>query len=392
MSYRKFSADYLFDGHRLLGKDQVLITDEAGMIHQVCGIEDAGEGIEFLPGLISPGFINCHCHLELSHLRGLIPRKTGLVDFVFAVVSRRRTGPDQIREAIANAELEMISEGIVAVGDICNTADTIPLKSAARLDYYNFIESIGWLPSQARERFTESRNLYNHFIVAGADPDRLALVPHAPYSVSKELWACLKPGFAGKTITIHNQETAAEDEFFTAATGQLTRMYEMMKIDNSWFNPTGSGSLDFYLDELKGAAKIILVHNTCSTPADLQRMKEMGPGLFCCLCPNANEYIEGRLPDIAAMEKLDMPIVIGTDSLASNSRLSVLEELKTIRKNQPHIAIERLLTWATSNGARALQMEHSLGDFTKGKKPGIVLIGSPGQDLLGPESRCRRLL
>ena len=75
--------------------------------------------------MIVPGFINCHCHLELSHLKGRIPEKQGLVDFVFSVSMGRRSDPAEVQaEPIQEAEEEMLNAGIVAVGDICNTADT----------------------------------------------------------------------------------------------------------------------------------------------------------------------------------------------------------------------------------------------------------------------------
>ncbi len=89
---------------------------------------EAGEDIQKLDGLISPGFTNCHCHLELSHLKGLIPEGTGLVDFVFSVVTKRNTTEELIQQAIKDAENEMINNGIVAVGDICNNADTLLQK------------------------------------------------------------------------------------------------------------------------------------------------------------------------------------------------------------------------------------------------------------------------
>jgi cytosine/adenosine deaminase-related metal-dependent hydrolase len=80
------------------------------------------------------------------------------------------------------------------------------------------------------------------------------------------------------------------------------------------------------------------------------------------------------MPDIDLLMKHDCDIVLGTDSLASNHQLSILEEIKTIHQQFPHIGTETMLRWATSNGARALQMGSFLGSFEKGKKPGVVLI------------------
>src|SRR3954454_16729112 len=140
MSYLKFNADYLFTGTEMLDSNSVLVTNEEGIIEDVVKIEDAGEDIQYIKGIISPGLVNCHCHLELSHMRGLIPEKTGLVDFVFKVVTERFHSEEEITNAIAAAEYEMLRNGIVAVGDICNNTHTLAQKQKGRMRYYNFIE------------------------------------------------------------------------------------------------------------------------------------------------------------------------------------------------------------------------------------------------------------
>ncbi|MFI5124192.1 MAG: amidohydrolase family protein [Chitinophagales bacterium] len=392
MTYRKFQADYLFDGYKLLDDTHVLVTNEDGTVREIADFTEVGEGVQRFKGLISPGFINCHCHLELSHLKGLIPMKTGLVSFVLSVVNQRGTDRESIQAAISKAESDMLAGGIVAVGDICNTSDTLSQKSARRLDYYHFIELAGWLPSQAESRFDSGRILYDQFAGIEGNTRHLSLNPHAAYSVSPGLWDLLKKGFPHKTITIHNQETAAEDEFFISKQGGLTGLYAMMNIDNSHFSPAGTSSLAYYLPQLESAQNILLVHNTFTSAEDLARATAFSPGLFFCLCPNANLFIENKLPDIPAMVNAGSNLVIGTDSLASNGQLSVLEEMKTIKKHFPEIETGRILQWATSNGARALQFENKRGDFKAGKKPGLVLIEYKGMDPLDAESSCRRIL
>src|SRR6201991_1314349 len=100
MNYRKFQATQLFTGTEMLGTDNVLITDEKGKIEDIINIQDAGENIQHLDGVLAPGFINCHCHLELSHMKGLIPEETGLVQFVFNVVKQRHFPDEEILAAI----------------------------------------------------------------------------------------------------------------------------------------------------------------------------------------------------------------------------------------------------------------------------------------------------
>ncbi len=392
MPYRKFQADYLFTGNTLMNNAQVLITDEKGIIKEILSQEQAGEGVEVFSGILSPGFINAHCHLELSHLKNKIPEKTGLANFVYKVVTERHFAQEEITSAMKKAVEEMSQNGIVAIGDICNNDLAIVAKNDESLDYYNFIEVSGWNPSIAPERFKHSKSIYNKYIENGK---KTSLVPHAPYSVSYPLWEKITPYFSGKIVTIHNQETLAEDEFFNYGTGELNKIYEMMKIDNSFYKSPGTSSLQSYFGKFSDAASVILVHNTFLKQNDLDYItgnKSSGQIVSFCLCPNANIYIENAFPPVEMLIDNKVNIVIGTDSLASNHQLDILEELKTISKKLPDIKTELMLTWATMNGAKALQMENNLGSFERGKRPGVVLIENTKSDKFTPESKARRIL
>ncbi|HSN10117.1 MAG TPA: hypothetical protein VLS85_13850, partial [Hanamia sp.] len=158
MRYRKLKADYLFTGEKLLKGENVLITNGEGNIINIVNEADAGEEVEVFEGIISPGFINAHCHLELSHLKNIIPEGTGLVDFVFKVVSERHFEESEILRSMEIAEQEMLRKGIVAVGDISNNSLSATQKKKKNLQYYNFIETSGWLPQIAEARFDKSKN------------------------------------------------------------------------------------------------------------------------------------------------------------------------------------------------------------------------------------------
>jgi cytosine/adenosine deaminase-related metal-dependent hydrolase len=406
MVFRKFQAENIFTGMEMLDNNYVLITDDKGNVQEIVNEKDAGEDIQRLKGLLSPGFVNCHCHLELSHMKGLIPEKTGLVDFVFKVVTQRYFLEEEISESIKYAENEMLQNGIVAVGDICNNLSTLPQKLEGNLHYHNFIEVSGWLPSVAQVRFERSKHFYKFF---KEEFGSTSLVPHAPYSVSENLWERLEPFFQNRLVTIHNQETAFEDEFFRLGSGDFVRMYKMMNIDNSSFQPSGKSSLQTYYSKLKKASSVILVHNTFTSQEDVEFvLQQSAPGnqasaiknvrfemgnakSLWCLCINANLYIEDALPPVDMLRSNNCDIVIGTDSLASNNSLSVLDELKTIHHHFPLIPLTELLQWATLNGAKALGIENKFGNFEKGKKPGIILIEKVERETLLPSSTSKRI-
>ncbi|MDE3252362.1 MAG: amidohydrolase family protein [Bacteroidota bacterium] len=379
MGFRKFRSSQLFTGSAMLDDSQVLVTQEDGTIEAIVPLPDAGEGIQTIDGILSPGFVNCHCHLELSHMQDRIPEKTGLVDFVFSVVKDRHFPEEAILDAIDRAETDMLTHGIVAVGDICNNTLTVPQKQKGRMAYYNFVEVTGFLPPAAQSRFDTSYEYYQAFqqLTQPQTPNpkpQTSLSPHAPYSVSDNLWKLIQPFFNRQTVTIHNQETAFEDSLFKNKEGDFMRMYQMMQMDTSFFQPTGKSSLQSYLANMKEAAQILLVHNTFTQEADIQYAASVSDHINWCLCINANQYIEQRLPPVELLRQQDARIVLGTDSLASNHSLSILDEIKTLLKHFPHLPIPELLTWATLNGAQALQMDGSLGSFEAGKTPGVINI------------------
>ena len=387
--YQKFQATQIFTGTELLEGPLVLITKNDGTIEAIVGVEEAGEQIQHFDGILSPGFINAHCHLELSHLKNKIGVNVGLQEFVKQIVAIRKVEEYIIADAIEKAEDEMFTNGIVAVGDICNTLDTLSVKEKHKIAYYSFIELYDLDPTRAYDKIKAG------VIMQDAFQDkciRAALVPHAPYSVSFNLWKLLTNYFGSNTISMHNQETKDENEFFEKKSGSFLGMYERTKVSLDFFEATGRSSLQSVLPYFKKAARSILVHNSFTSKEDIQAVEKEMPNSFWCLCPNANWYIEKTLPPIDLLRSQNATIVLGSDSYASNWSLNIMDEIKTIQKHFSSIPLAEMLQWATMNGARALQMESSVGSFEKGKKPGVVLIEGVESGLVVKNSTVKRIL
>lgn len=366
----KLAADDIFDGRRFLGPDRVLILDSSGVVSAVVPRSWAGENIRQVEGWLCPGFINAHCHLELSHLQGNIPEHTGLPAFLTAVMEQRQPpGPEVLQAAIATAGQAMQAEGIVAVGDICNTAATLPYKLSSPLYWHSFVECMGFVDATAPQRLEHSATVYAQFRSQNLPA---SLAPHAPYSVSATLFRLLAGMENNTPLTIHNQECAAEDELYRHKTGAFLEFYRHFGINIDKFEATGRSSLQSYLPYLKDAARLLLVHNTFTSEEDIRFAN--APGISWCLCPNANAYIENRLPDVPMFLRNGAKLVLGTDSLASNHQLSIWSEIKTLQQHFPSIPLADILQWATLNGAEALGLEETLGSFEKGKRPGIVQV------------------
>lgn len=368
----KFKPQSLFTGHTIIeGGNTVVVTTQDGTIVDVIPAAEAGDDCQELSGMLSPGFINAHCHLELSHLKGAIPTQTGLSEFVKQIVPKRAAAQEVIDAAIEVAETEMLDNGIVAVGDICNTADTIAAKTKGKIAYYNFIEIYGLDPLQAAQKMEAGMALQNEYINNGL---KAVIVPHAPYSVPAALLQLLSEAYGPHTVSIHNQETKAENDFFENKTGAFVDMYARVGVELDFFTPTKNTSLQSVLPYLKDAAKTIWVHNSFTSVSDIGAVQATNTDAYWCLCPSANQYIENTMPPVQLLRDQGANIIVGTDSYASNWSLNMLDELKKIQAHNPAIPLAEMLTWITSNGARALQMDNQLGTIEKGKKPGLVLI------------------
>ena len=370
--YKKLNATHFFYENQLRDSvDKVLIFNEKDEFIAFVDIKEAGDDIQYFEGILSPGFVNAHCHLELSHMKGMIPVHTGLQKFVKQIVALRQVSPEAIHEAIINAEAEMMANGIVAVGDISNTLDTLKQKAKHNLAYYSFVELYDLDPTRAADKILAGLEIQKQF---QENCVRASLVPHAPYSVTNELWNLLSAHFGIHTISLHNQETPDENDFFKTKTGSFLGMYERTKVNLDFFEATGLSALQSVLPIFKKAHHGILVHNSFTSAEDIQAVHAAMDNAFWCLCPNANQYIEQTMPPIELLRSEKAKVVIGTDSYASNWSLNILDELKTIQQHHPQIPLAEMLGWATLNGAQALQMDKHLGSFEKGKKPGVVLI------------------
>ncbi len=370
----KYSARLIYAGDGNIWEDKVIITDEQGNILSIEDKSNHRDGVVFIEGIITPGHINTHCHLELSHLKGKAPTGTGLIPFITHVVTSRDASPEAIHEAIVSADKEMSDAGIVAVGDISNKSDTAAVKMQSNLDYYTFVEMFDFLQP---ERTAETLQQYLPVFEKQANDgyNKKSLVPHAPYSVSKTLFTeILQRNPTDSTVSIHNQETLAENQLFLDKSGDFVDFYKKIGIDLLHFQPPGKNSIHYALHHLNPENKTIFVHNTLTTAADIEAALTWSSKTFWATCANANLYIENRLPDYRVFLTSGATMTIGTDSLTSNWQLSIWEEIKTIKKFASYVPLNTLIQWSTINGARALGYEDRLGTIAPGKKPGLVAI------------------
>ena len=372
----------------------VIVTDDNGSILSIDTRDQHDPAsLEIHQGVIVPGFVNTHCHLELSHMKGLVETGTTLIPFITGVVTRRHAAAEAIAEAIAKAEAEMIDGGIVAVGDISNVTDTFVQKSKGRLRYYTFLEMFDFLQEDDAEReFDKYLSVYD--ALNPSKGSEKSVVPHAPYSVSKNLFKKINNvnAASGITVSIHNQETQPEQDLFMKGEGAFYDFYGKFGISLDQFEPNRRPSIFYALENMNPSNRTLFVHNTLTTQSDIEAAQSWSENVFWATCPNANLYIENRLPNYQHFINANARLTIGTDSLTSNWQLSVLEEMKTIHRFQSYVPFESLLLWATLNGARALGFDDTLGSLEVGKQPGLNLINLKSDKILRGETAVKKLI
>ncbi|MDX1910867.1 MAG: amidohydrolase family protein [Saprospiraceae bacterium] len=392
---RKITADRVYPVASEPIENGVVIADEQGKILAVeQRSRHASADLETYSGVLVPGFINTHCHLELSHMKGKVDTGTGLIPFITGVVTQRNASPEAIATAIEKAEQEMLDGGIVALGDISNAPDTFPLKAKGRMRYYTFLELFDFLQDTGAEK-TFNDGLTVREKLHPAPGSTATMVPHAPYSVSKSLFEKINAynPASGATVSIHNQETPPEQELFLSKTGGFIDFYSKFGISLDAFEATGQPSIYYALQHLNPANRTLFVHNTLTTGADILAAQAWSPNVFWASCPNANLYIENRLPDYRVFLENNARVTLGTDSLTSNWQLSILEEMKTVARYQSYVPFDALLRWATLNGAQALGFDDTLGSLEAGKTPGVLLLqGFSPEGKLVAGTQVQRLL
>lgn len=389
---RKISADLIFPVHIAPIQNGVIVLDQSGKIEALTSREEHDlNTVEIYEGVLVPGFINTHCHLELSHMKGKVNTGTGLIPFISSVVQYRDFPMEEILEAIERADQEMYDAGIVAVGDISNKLDTAATKEKSKINYYSFIEMFDFLQdSQAPSTFAGYMEVFAG--QAGTNGNRKSAVPHAPYTVSPSLFHLINGvNTADATVSIHNQETPHEDALFLDKSGDFPGFFSGFQVPMDQFEPTGKTSIHYAMQHMDPQCRTLFVHNTMSRQEDILAAQAWSDRVYWATCPNANLYIENRLPNYQHFIDSGARVTIGTDSLTSNWQLSVLEELKTIARFQSYVPFETLIRWATLNGAEALGYEAELGSLEVGKRPGLNLLNLDADLVLNDKTQVNRL-
>ena len=345
------------------------------------------------PGVLLPGLVNAHCHLELSYLRGKAPGGGGFVPWVEWVVAARGTVPDAEMASAAEAAIEdLAGHGTVAVADVSNTLDYVPALRASGLRALVLHELLGWDPAGARAIVEGAIARVAAHAGQGDQRVTIRLAAHAPHSVSPQLLALLveRGGPAG----IHLAESPDEVAFLLEGEGAWGGFLERRGLGHVAFVPPAMSPVAYA--DAAGAlhSGLLAAHCVQADAADRELLARRG--VHVALCPRSNANLGVGVPPLPQLLAAGVNVCVGTDSLASVDSLDVLDDVVALHRAFPEVPARTLIRIATWNGARALGMA-DLGAIAPGMAdalayaPADAPVSDPEAFVISGEARLRPL-
>ena len=397
MGKKRIAASYVYtlESDAPLRNGYVEYEDADGTILEI-GICENPESEDMYQGALVPGFVNAHCHVELSHLHKKFRKGTGMAGFIDQINELRDwAGREKKAELVKEWMDKMWADGVSAMADISNDDSSFDVKASHSMYTRTFLEVFGSEPHMCEGVMDEVRALHQVASSKGIDA---APTPHSCYTMSPQLLsASAAAGLEGGYLSYHSQESQEEEDLLMNGSGA---MYENRLRNNMSTPPvTGESSLKYFIDRLADAKSapymehILLVHNVCLTQDDIDAARKVMKNVYWAVCPLSNIFIHDALPPVPLMRKNGLDIAIGTDSLSSNDDLNMIGEIACLHRNFPEVPMNEIFTWASLNGARFLSKEDVLGSLSVGKRPGIVLVSDLDADgCVTDSSTTRRII
>lgn len=332
---------------------------------------------------VLPGLVNAHTHLELSWLRGQVPPAATFTDWIKQLFltrggRRERADDPKVTNAARRAAGEARAFGTSAVGDTSNSLATIEPIRASGLRGVVFHELLGFnLPTG--QSVVETRAHRTTAAALGGDWVRVSVAPHAPYSVSPEMFRAIRAEVDSSAVpitSVHVGESTGEVEFLRDGSGPWPALLKWVGSTREDWTPPGLGPVE-YLDSLGMIdARTLVIHGVQLEDESLRRLGAIGATLVTC--PRSNQWVGVGAPPIGRFYAAGVKVAVGTDSLTSVDDLNVFAELKTMRWLAPSLPARTLLESATRVGADALGLGAELGTIEVGKRAALIAVDLPG--------------
>ncbi|MBN1845252.1 MAG: amidohydrolase family protein [Sedimentisphaerales bacterium] len=317
------------------------------------------------------GLVNAHTHLELSGLKGKVPYEGDFVDWLSRLGQARRQYAGDLGPAIAEACRQSAAAGVTCVGDICFRHRAWPFLAAQPIRKTCYAELFGMTGD-----LETPRRYLEHCIRQTETGEllRLGLSPHAPYSAGIEVYRLAADLAAryGLPLASHLAETAEEVEYLLTGGGPWPGYLARIHHEDGSFVCPRQRPVTYFLGMDLPAVPFCLAHVNYISDPELEALARTGHAV--AFCPRSHAFFGHPEHPFARMLELGIPVSLGTDSLASNDSLSILDEMRFLRRRYPKLETQTILRMATINGARAVGWGDRTGAIRVGLEADLTAI------------------
>jgi len=337
-----------------------------------------------------PGFINAHCHLDYTCLRGKIPPRKTFTDWIRAInAEKAKLSREDYLASINEGFAEAKRFGTTTIANLTAFPELISQIQAPVRTWW-FAELIDVRsPKRANE-------IIDLAIESLKSAPNWGLAPHAPFTASRDLyWRCEEVARRDKILlTTHLAESREEMSMFRDASGPLHEFMREIAWDLSdcgdqtplgRFLETVRGSSTAKAFEARNDKKAngdgqewIVAHLNELEESDFDLLEELTSKFHVVHSPRSHNYFGHSPFPFKKLRVLGFNICLGTDSLASNESLSLFAEMRTLQRNEPGISPDKILEMVTVNAAEALHQGNALGQIRAGFRPDLIAIPRSG--------------
>lgn len=363
------------DGAVMIDDDCIVAVGPASEL-----VGRSGKVLHDLTGMaLLPGLINAHCHLDYSTLRYAISPQPSFTAWVRRINAIKRTlTNDDYGEAIARGFRELQRWGTTSVCNIESVPELMMKMPEPPIRTWWCYEMI-----DIRHRITTDEVVLGALSFFEKEQNALSnfgLSPHAPYTASRSLYrladAC---GATMKMVlTTHVAESREERDMFGAARGPL---YDFMQSLGRSMEDCGSTTPFAHLWRTGAINRQwLLAHMNELTENDFSLLASLSAGEqpHVVHCPGSHAYFNHSPFPYRRLHEIGVNLCVGTDSLASTNSLSLLGELRRLRRSEPWLSAPQLLATVTTNAARALKMQDKLGVLRPGACADLIALPVTG--------------
>jgi cytosine/adenosine deaminase-related metal-dependent hydrolase len=381
MPYKAHRAKFILAESGRLIQNAELLVSASGRISGVRrrNRDQAGTGAKVADwgsAVIVPGLVNAHAHLELSSLHSQIMKFNSFTDWISQLIRRRSqwTADDYGASALRGAQL-CLASGTTLAGDITSAGTGWEAARGAGLRRVVFEEVVGIAPDRADQTLLQASRLFDE---AAADPLAVhGISPHAPYSVSADLYsrAASLARDREMILTTHAAETEAELMFLQNGEGELRDFLVAMRaLPQEWKVP-GSHTIPYLHGLGVLGPRCLLAHCNYLDRASIRCIRRTLSSVV--YCPRSHDFFGHKKHPVRQLLDSGVNVALGTDSLASNFSLSMLDEMRFLYKKRKDLKPGEIFDAATRNGAAALGFRGILGVLRRGYLADMAVLALP---------------